>query len=300
MTIEDQRLRPRQSPGASPGPGRNDAPTALNHTLGHPPALSGGYGAPYEHPQPPTGYSHAAGPGYAPAPFYSHLDAGLQHGGHMYGGHPYGAPFPGGRRPARRGVTAAALTIGVLAAVVGGWGTYNAVSALVGETSGTPTPTGDPDGGSGQPTGAPAPDDVVPVGETFAIGDWKVTIHSTNTDASSVVLAENRFNGPPQAGHHFVLADITARYVGDDEGDARFDLRFAVVGGDAIVIEQHRSGWCGVIPNQLGGFSALSTGQASRGNICVQAPADQLDGAVWQVTQRAYGSPSPRKLAAMN
>ncbi|WP_210383709.1 DUF4352 domain-containing protein [Corynebacterium sp. HMSC05H05] len=56
----------------------------------------------------------------------------------------------------------------------------------------------------------------LPIGSTISSDEWEVTINSVDLDATDAILAENEFNEVPADGQTYVLANVTAKYTGDD------------------------------------------------------------------------------------
>ena len=59
-------------------------------------------------------------------------------------------------------------------------------------------------------------ENALPVGSTIENDDWKVTLDSVNLNANDDVKKANDFNKDPDAGKKYMMADITAEYIGDD------------------------------------------------------------------------------------
>ena len=59
-------------------------------------------------------------------------------------------------------------------------------------------------------------ENALPVGSTIENDDWKVTLDSVNLNANDDIKKANDFNKDPDAGKKYMMADITAEYIGDD------------------------------------------------------------------------------------
>ena len=59
-----------------------------------------------------------------------------------------------------------------------------------------------------------------PLGATIANSNWEVTVNSVELGATDKVLAENPFNEKPADGMAYGLANVTAKYVGEETGTA--------------------------------------------------------------------------------
>ena len=147
----------------------------------------------------------------------------------------------------------------------------------------TPTPTPEPTA-TPTPTHTPTPiplgyrrSDPAPAGSTVITGgDLELTIVSVNLDATSIVMNENRFNDPPDAGNRFVMARLRVQNV-DEDANSEIDLNeyyFALVGSSGIKFSTFEHS-CGVIPNELD--VALFPGGIGEGNVCFQIPQSETD-----------------------
>lgn len=127
----------------------------------------------------------------------------------------------------------------------------------------TPTPTLEPIGVS---RSSPAP-----IGTTVVVGNWEIVVESVTPDATSEVLAANQFNDPPQDGHQFFIATISATYFGGEEESSSFsfDVSLQALGSSAVAYREHEHR-CGVIPDELDAYREVFEGGTVSGNICWQ------------------------------
>ena len=149
-------------------------------------------------------------------------------------------------------------------------------------TGPVPTPPAAP-----SPTQAPAPigtglglsrEDPVPRGQSLLVPEgWQIAVVNFIPDATQIVLAQNPFNEPPDAGFKYVIVRVRGTNV--SAGDpARFDASFALrlVGSRNVVYDTFTRG-CGVVPDEIG-FDVPSeafTGGVVEGNQCFQVGADE-------------------------
>lgn len=56
----------------------------------------------------------------------------------------------------------------------------------------------------------------LPIGATISSDEWDVTINSVDLNATDAILAENQFNDAPAEGQVYVMANVTAKYKGND------------------------------------------------------------------------------------
>lgn len=63
----------------------------------------------------------------------------------------------------------------------------------------------------------------LPLGTESTIGEWAVIVNSVDLDANDRVAAAYRFNDPPAEGSVYILANVTARYLGENpQGELPF------------------------------------------------------------------------------
>lgn len=114
-----------------------------------------------------------------------------------------------------------------------------------------------------------------PLGSVARIGDWEISVVDVNEDAASIVIEENQFNDPPQAGFNFVIWNIEATYVGEESGNLWVDTTWKVVGSDGNTFNER----CGVIPDDISDAGETFPGASVSGSECAAVEASQLDGA---------------------
>ncbi len=112
-------------------------------------------------------------------------------------------------------------------------------------------------------------DHPVPFGTTGHEQNWDVTVISTEPDATADVMAENRFNDPPEEGNQFYIATIRATYLG--EGSQKFggSYRLRSVGQTGVSYTTFDTTNCGVIPDPISDNEVFQNGSV-QGNICWQ------------------------------
>ncbi|SFA81715.1 hypothetical protein SAMN05216266_101617 [Amycolatopsis marina] len=124
------------------------------------------------------------------------------------------------------------------------------------------------------------------LGTTIEMGDWTLAVVDITRDATDVVLQENEFNEPPADGRQFVLFSVEATYAGADSGTAWTDFSWAIVGNDGNTFGGgSMNDYCGVIPTPLDETGETFAGGNVKGNVCISAASDQLDGATIRVEE---------------
>jgi hypothetical protein len=146
-----------------------------------------------------------------------------------------------------------------------------ATSTPIAAATATPTPPTTPT--PAPPTSTPAPAlgsraNPIPLGAVGRFtGSWNVVVASVIPDATSQVLARNRFNDRPAPGQQFFIALIQATYTG--RGSARFGAshyRLHAVGGSAAPYTTFENN-CGVIPDEISDDEVF-TGGTVAGSVC--------------------------------
>jgi hypothetical protein len=111
----------------------------------------------------------------------------------------------------------------------------------------------------------------VPRGQSARLADgWRITVTGVIPDATAIVLAENRFNDPPEPGKQFFMVRITATYTGDGS-DVLSSYRFRLLGASAVARSSRFRNSCGVTPNVLT-YREVPSGGTISGNLCWQVP----------------------------
>ncbi|WP_457002555.1 hypothetical protein [Geodermatophilus sp. SYSU D00814] len=106
------------------------------------------------------------------------------------------------------------------------------------------------------------------------VGDYQVTVTGVDFDADAVVAGANQFNDPPTG--RYIIVEVTAQYVGTEEGQPGWDLSYVYNGTDA---RQYSDSECGaVVPN--GGLDAptLNPGGSASFQMCMDVPPAAIDG----------------------
>lgn len=141
-------------------------------------------------------------------------------------------------------------------------------------------PAGDADGTRANP---------LPLGSTISTDDWEVTVNAVDLDATAAILAENQFNDSPEDGHVYIMAELTATYVGSDPDGASpwVGVEYVSASGnsyetyDAFISE----------PNSFDQLGTLYEGASTTGNIALQVPADNVADGTLRVKPTLFGDP---------
>ncbi|WP_051400090.1 hypothetical protein [Haloechinothrix halophila] len=129
-------------------------------------------------------------------------------------------------------------------------------------------------------------DNPLTLGTRIEMGDWTLAVTDVTLDATKKVLNENPFNEKPVKGRQFVMFAVKATYQGKESGTAWTDFSWAIVGNKGNTfggtsMDDH----CGVIPKPLDDTGETFPDGKVRGNVCISAPSNQLDGATIRIEE---------------
>ena len=120
----------------------------------------------------------------------------------------------------------------------------------------------------------------VPLGQYFGPPDspWELKTLSVDWDAWPEIEAENQFNDPPDAGHTFVLIEISIRNRGT-EPDNFQSYGISAVGARAVEYRTFTDS-CGVIPGDFEDITRIFSGGELQGNICYEVASSDISSLV--------------------
>lgn len=81
----------------------------------------------------------------------------------------------------------------------------------------------------------------LPIGATVSTDEWDVTVNSVGLNATDAVMAENPVNDAPADGQTYVMANVTAKYKGDDPQGSMPLIGFAFVTPEGNTIDSYDS-----------------------------------------------------------
>lgn len=105
----------------------------------------------------------------------------------------------------------------------------------------------------------------LPLGTTISSDEWDVTVNSVDLNATDAILAENPFNDAPGEGQTYVMANITAKYKGDDPQGASPFTNIAFVTPQGNEINAYDS--MAVEPDAFDNLTTLYKNASTTGNI---------------------------------
>lgn len=132
------------------------------------------------------------------------------------------------------------------------------------------------DGAEEPATAAGTRENPIAFGTQITSGDWEVTLTKFTPDANAQVNEWNEFNDKPAAGQVYVMVDMTAKYIGDDEGMSAM-VQVEYVAADGTVISTWDNLVAGVDPQF--GTATLLNGAADTGKQVYLVPSS-LDGLI--------------------
>jgi hypothetical protein len=135
-------------------------------------------------------------------------------------------------------------------------------------------------------TSAPAPSTPVtqagssaaplPLGQQAEVGDYVVAVTAVEPDGDAIVEEANQFNDPPSG--RYVIVEVDAQYVGDEEGNAFWDLSYVFNGTDS---RQYSDSDCSaVLPEDAIDAPTLNPGGTASFQVCMDVPPSAIDGGV--------------------
>jgi hypothetical protein len=121
--------------------------------------------------------------------------------------------------------------------------------------------------------GGPAAE-TVPLGVAAPVGDYEVTLDAVELDGNAIVAGANDFNEPP-AGQYVVI-QLTATYLGTEEGTPGWDLSAIFHGTDS---RQYSDSDCSaVLPDDAMDAPTLNAGGSDTFQFCMDVPPTAIEG----------------------
>lgn len=189
-----------------------------------------------------------------------------------------------------------ALIVSIVGTIIGFVVFFAVVAASVDEAFGggettvtTPTqPTGEsPAAEEPAEAAAGSRENPYPIGSVIEQGDWAVTLNGVNLDATADIANENPYNEPAPEGSIYILANVTATYVGDDpNGDMPFiSVDYVTVDGNTI--KTYATTVLTPAPFDLA--TTLYNGASTTGNFAFAVPAATAAEGVFAITPGMVG-----------
>lgn len=116
--------------------------------------------------------------------------------------------------------------------------------------------------------------DTVPWGVPAQVGDYQVSVDSVLLDGNAIVAGANDYNEPPTG--QYVVVQLTATYLGTEEGMPGWDLSAIFHGSDA---RQYSDSECGaVLPDSAMDAPTLNSGGSDTFQFCMDVPPAAITG----------------------
>lgn len=131
-------------------------------------------------------------------------------------------------------------------------------------------------------------DNPLPLGTTISDGDWEVTLNSVDLDATEAVLAENPLNDEPETGNGYIMANVTATYLGDDSaGETPAGVRVEYVSAEGNSFDTTTS--MVIVPDYFNRSGTLYEGASTTGNFGVEVPLEDIEDGNILVSPTMFG-----------
>lgn len=116
--------------------------------------------------------------------------------------------------------------------------------------------------------------EVVPIGVPAPVGDYEVTLDAIELNANATVAGANQFNEAPSG--QYVMIQLTATYLGTDEGTPGWDLTSIFHGTDN---RQYADSECSaVLPDDGMDAATLNSGGSDTFQFCMDVPPAAIEG----------------------
>src|SRR5699024_9462688 len=119
-------------------------------------------------------------------------------------------------------------------------------------------------------------DNPLALGSTISDSDWEVTVNSVDLNATEAVLAENPLNDEPAEGNAYIMANVTATYLGDDPaGASPGGVRVEYVSSEGNSFDTTAS--MVIVPEYFNRSETLYEGASTTGNFGVEVPIEEVE-----------------------
>ena len=116
--------------------------------------------------------------------------------------------------------------------------------------------------------------EVVALGVPAQVGDYAVSVDSIELDGNAIVASGNDFNDPPVG--QYVVIQLTATYLGTEEGMPGWDLSAIFHGSDS---RQYSDSECAqVLPDDAMDSPTLNSGGSDTFQFCMDVPPAAIAG----------------------
>lgn len=114
------------------------------------------------------------------------------------------------------------------------------------------------------------------LGATIREDDWEVTVNSVDLNATDAVVGENPLNDQPDEGNGYIMANVTATYIGDEpSGDTPAGVRVEYVSAEGNSFDSTAN--MVIVPDYFNRSENLYEGASTTGNFGVEVPLDDVE-----------------------
>lgn len=138
------------------------------------------------------------------------------------------------------------------------------------------------------PPGA-TPGNPVPRGSAARVGRWRISVLSADMNATARVLAESDGNKGPGLGEQYVVARLSAVYLGGGSSSFGLDNDPSVTGRSKVPYTTYRDS-CGDIPDEIAEYADVLQGGTVIGNVCWTVQSTDADFLVMAVGDLESGA----------
>ncbi len=130
-------------------------------------------------------------------------------------------------------------------------------------------------------------DNPLALGTSVSESDWEVTVNSVDLCATEAVLAENPLNEDPAEGNAYIMAHITATYIGDStDGETPWvDLEYVSPEGNSYDAAMSMI----VVPDSFNSFETLYAGASTSGNFGIEVASEGVEDGTLRVAPGMFG-----------
>lgn len=133
-----------------------------------------------------------------------------------------------------------------------------------------PPPSSVPPATELEPTIIGTPDQPIPVGQGYVVGDIEITVDGVDYDANETIREYAPSNPPPPDGQQNLLVSITIEFLGPGEPINTGYLPFALATRTREWSDLDAT--CGAVPDSLYDGKTIAEGDAATGNTCFTVP----------------------------
>lgn len=130
-------------------------------------------------------------------------------------------------------------------------------------------------------------DNPLALGTAISESEWEVTVNSVDLNATEAVLAENPFNDEPAEGNTYIMANISATYIGDSTaGETPWvDVEYVSPEGNSYDGTMSLI----VVPDSFNSSETLYEGASTSGNFGIEVASEGVEDGTLRVAPGMFG-----------